>query len=164
MNLRKAVEEVNVAWVQSYLAGRLMVEVSPEVVWRWLVSALTYLELDYASMCRAYKVGELNKNDPCLWSSGSLDLFLRTRLAQEGYFVAGGQGTVRINFPVKLHTGFLGIWETEEQLDLLRRWKPDEDKDNEVPRLATPGIERAYPQKLEGIDAVARRVAPMGDR
>lgn len=147
---------MDVGWVQGYLCGRQMVEVPSEVLWRWLVAALDYLHRDEQAV---EKMASANKY-LARWSDGTLDLFLRTRMAAEGFLRAGGFGQPVINLPVELHTGVTNRWPSDLETARLQRWRRVGDEDQLPGMTATPGMGRSQAARLVGVDCVARRVAP----
>ncbi len=156
MKLRQAILTGDISFIAGWISGRMMIDVPPDVLTRWAERKSKEL-LDFIAAWEA-ETEEFKQSHPFELEypgDGTIDLWLRARMTEEGYYKAGREGAMDIHLSVTLHTGFLYIHETAEQLQNLRR--SGEEKVPSGP--ATPGIERTQ-RVLTGIDVTARRVVP----
>lgn len=149
--LHKAVVEKDVSYIKGYLDGTLSIEISQEHA-----ESLT-------DQAYKWKILEGLPGDWRMW--------FKKRLEALGYFPCGFLRPHSICFPTLLHVFFVSIDETPKMLENLRnpnklseeQLKKVEDLcewsewDDDVPRLATPAIERTL-VVLQPIDQTAAKV------
>jgi hypothetical protein len=149
-DLRNACKRRDAAYVRGWVLGRMMVEVPEDRVAAWLEELARRIHED-----EAVGLGSVDPN--CLLSDGTCDLYLKAQMTKEGHFRPGMGLNPHGRLTVALHVGWLGIWETPEQLARLQR-RPHEV--THVGETATPGIERTM-VKVQPIDGTAAVVAPV---
>lgn len=88
------------------------------------------------------------------WTDGCWAMWLKNRLTEAGAFASPGRRQVFGALYVVLHTGFLSLTETPEQLENLRRRDPTKTRKGPD----TPGIERGREPTAGPIDRTAARV------
>jgi hypothetical protein len=120
------------AWLAGWIAGRFGFDMGE----RWVATQLGRL-----------------KKAPGYWSDSSWAAWWKRRLEDSGCFPNGSTSELLNQYTVTMHTGFLSLLETEEELEQLRR--------NNEPLPAggpqTPAIERTM-NMPSPIDATAARV------
>lgn len=147
MTLRHACKNRDVTFVRGWILGRMMVEVPEDRVEVWIRELSERMDGEE----------EMSRLAPQhLISDGTCDLYLKAQMTKEGFFRAGGGVGLKSRLTVTLHTGSLGIIETPEELELLRRNARERIS---VGLVASPGIERTS-VRIQPIDATAAVVAP----
>lgn len=131
-----AVRDQNHEWLAHWLSQEFQVHVDPESVKTWLQADRSLL-LPY-------------------WSDASWRMWFKNRLSESGAFGCSFKKPPHINLPVTLHVGFVGLFESEEELRVLRNEHLLDDEDiHPVRSRLFRQVERDY---IQGIDNTARTV------
>jgi hypothetical protein len=128
----RAIESNDLVFLQGWLLGSFEVLVSEVQMAQWITKPSDFSLWD--------------------WWDNSWRAWFKRRLQDAGYLQPGGKEPPPIRCGCELHIGFIGIEESPEMLERLRR------EPGPVPEtIATPGMTRTN-QKLQPIDRVAARV------
>jgi hypothetical protein len=120
----------------------------------WLV--LEYFpRLDWSSAFKMARTCPIVGGIEMGWSEGTYKMWIKSRVIELKVLVEGKHSPAPVRFFTELHTGFMYLVETPEELEMLRR--PDVVTE---PKAARSKIEDTNLKQIKPINRTAARVAP----